>query len=55
MNIRTLVFAGIIATALASAAQAADKPEDLAQSATESSLKLPDAGDDGTRGYSGKP
>ena len=47
MNIRTLVFAGIIATALASAAQAADKPEDLAQSAAESWLKLTDAGDAG--------
>jgi hypothetical protein len=47
MNIKILVFAGIIATALASAAHAADKPEELAQSAAESSLKLTDAGDAG--------
>jgi uncharacterized protein DUF4019 len=42
---RILVCAGIVAAALAAPARAADKPEDLAQAAAESWLKLADAGD----------
>ncbi len=47
MKIGTLVWAGIAAAVLAAPARAADKPEDLAQSAAESWLKLSDAGDAG--------
>lgn len=45
MKIRTLVSVGIIAVLGALSVRAADKPEDLAQSAAESWLKLTDAGD----------
>ena len=47
MRMRTLVYAGIIAAVFAVTARAADKPEDLAQTAAESWLKLTDAGDAG--------
>lgn len=42
---RTLVCAAILVAALAAPARAADKPEDLAQAAADSWLKLTDAGD----------
>ncbi len=45
MNVRAFLFAGMVAAALAAPARAADKPEDLAQAAAESWLKLTDAGD----------
>ena len=45
MRIRILVFAGIVAAAFAGPVRAAEKPEDLAQTAAESWLKLIDAGD----------
>jgi hypothetical protein len=44
VRIRILVCAGILAAAFAATARAADKPEDLAQTAA-SQLKLTDAGD----------
>ena len=47
MKIRALVCVGIVAAVFAGSARAADKPEDLAQSAAESWLKLTDAGDAG--------
>ena len=47
MKIRALVCAGIVAAVIAAPARAADTPEDLAQSAAESWLKLTDAGDAG--------
>jgi hypothetical protein len=47
MKIRALVCAGIVAAVFAAPAPAADKPEDLAQSAAESWLKLTDSGDAG--------
>ncbi len=47
MKMRTLVFLGFIAAVFAATARAADKPEDLAQTAAESWLKLTDAGDAG--------
>jgi hypothetical protein len=47
VKIRALVCVGIVAAAFAGPAGAADKPEDLAQSAAESWLKLTDAGDAG--------
>lgn len=45
MKIRSLVGVGVIAAAIGLVAWAADKPEDLAQSAAESWLALTDAGD----------
>jgi hypothetical protein len=45
MGRRTLVCAAIVAAAFAPPARAADNPEDLAQTAAESWLKLTDAGD----------
>jgi hypothetical protein len=45
VRIRILVCAGIVAAAFAGPVRAADKPEDLAQTAAESWLKLIDAGD----------
>jgi Protein of unknown function (DUF4019) len=45
VRIRILVCAGIVAAAFAGPVRAADKPEDLAQTAAESWLKLTDAGD----------
>lgn len=45
MRIRILVYAGIVAAAFAGPVRAAEKPEDLAQTAAESWLKLIDAGD----------
>ena len=47
VKIRTLVLVGIIAALFAATARAADKPEDLAQAAAESWLKLTDGGDAG--------
>ncbi len=47
MKIRTRIVAGIIAALFAATAGAADKPEDLAQAAAESWLKLTDGGDAG--------
>lgn len=47
MRIRGLLCVSIVAAACAASVQAADKPEDLAQSAAESWLKLTDAGDAG--------
>jgi opacity protein-like surface antigen len=47
VKIRALVCAGIVAAMTAAPAGAADTPEDLAQSAAESWLKLTDAGDAG--------
>ena len=47
MKTRALVCVGIVAAVFAGPARAADKPEDLAQSAAESWLKLTDAGDAG--------
>jgi len=44
VKIRALACVGIVAAVLAAPAQAADKPEDLAQTAAESWLKLTDAG-----------
>jgi hypothetical protein len=44
MKIRGLGWVAIVALVAASAAWAADKPEDLAQAAAESWLKLTDAG-----------
>ena len=45
MKFRALVCVGIAVAVCAAPAPAADKPEDLAQSAAESWLKLTDAGD----------
>ena len=45
MNLRAFLCAGVVAAAIAAPARAADKPEDLAQAAAESWLKLTDAGD----------
>ena len=45
MRKRILVYAGIVAAAVAGPVRAADKPEDLAQAAAESWLRLSDAGD----------
>ena len=47
MKIRALVCVGIVAAAFAAPARTADKPEDLAQSAAESWLKLTDSGNAG--------
>jgi len=47
MRIRDLVGVAIVALVVVGAARAAEKPEDLAQSAAESWLKLTDAGDAG--------
>jgi len=47
VKITTLVLVGIIAALFAATAGAADKPEDLAQAAAESWLKLTDGGDAG--------
>lgn len=47
MQIQALACMGIVATLFAAPALAADKPEDLAQSAAESWLKLADAGNAG--------
>jgi len=47
VRIRLLLCAGIVVAALAAPVRAADKPEDLAQAAAESWLKLTDAGDGG--------
>jgi hypothetical protein len=47
VKIRTVVIAGIVAALFALTARAADTPEDLAQRAAESWLKLTDAGDAG--------
>ena len=44
---RVLVYVGIVAAVFAAPARAADTPEDLAQGAAESWLKLTDAGDAG--------
>jgi hypothetical protein len=44
---RTLIFVGLVAALVAITARAADTPEDLAQRAAESWLKLTDAGDGG--------
>ena len=45
MNYRAFLWASIVAAALAAPARAAGKPEDLAQAAAASWLKLTDAGD----------
>jgi opacity protein-like surface antigen len=45
LMMRAVVWAVVLAAALAPPALAADKPEDLAQAAAESWLKLTDAGD----------
>jgi Protein of unknown function (DUF4019) len=47
VNIRAVAYVGIAAAAFAGLVRAADRPEDLAQSAAESWLKLTDAGDAG--------
>ena len=47
MTIRTIVIVGLVATLCAATARADDTPEDLAQRAAESWLKLTDAGDGG--------
>ena len=47
MKIRVLVGVGMVAAAFAAPAPAADTPEELAQTAAESWLKLTDAGDAG--------
>ena len=47
MKIRALVCVSIVAAVFSAPAGAADKPEDLAQSAAESWLKLTDAGNAG--------
>ena len=47
VKIRTLVIVGLVAALFAATARAADTPEDLAQRAAESWLKLTDAGDAG--------
>ena len=47
MKTRTLVIVGLVAALFAATARAADTPEDLAQRAAESWLKLTDAGDAG--------
>jgi hypothetical protein len=47
VKIRVLACVGIVAAVFAGPARAADKPEDLAQSAAESWLKLTDAGNAG--------
>jgi hypothetical protein len=45
VKIRFLVYASVMAAGLAAPVPAADKPEDLAQRATEAWLKLSDAAD----------
>jgi hypothetical protein len=45
MKIRVLASIGIVAAVFAGTARAADRPEDLAQTAAESWLKLTDQGD----------
>ena len=45
MTFRASLCVGIVVAALAAPARAADRPEDLAQAAAESWLKLTDAGD----------
>jgi hypothetical protein len=45
MRIRALACVGIVAAVFAGTARGADKPEDLAQTAAESWLKLADQGD----------
>ena len=45
MSIRTVLLVGVVAAACAAPARAAETPEDLAQKAAESWLKLTDAGD----------
>jgi hypothetical protein len=45
VSLRAFVFVVIAAAVLGAPARAADKPEDLAQAAAESWLKLTDAGD----------
>jgi uncharacterized protein DUF4019 len=45
LNFRAFLRGVMVAAALAAPARAADKPEDLAQAAAESWLKLTDAGD----------
>jgi hypothetical protein len=47
VGIRVLVWLGVVAAVFAAPVRAADKPEDLAQTAAESWLKLTDAGDAG--------
>ena len=47
MKTRALMALGVLSVLLAGRASAADKPEDLAQAAAESWLKLTDAGDAG--------
>ena len=47
MTIRTIVIVGLVATFFAATARADDTPEDLAQRAAETWLKLTDAGDGG--------
>jgi hypothetical protein len=47
VKIRAVVSVGIVVAVLAAPVRAADKPEDLAQSAAESWLKLTDAGNAG--------
>ena len=47
MKKRAVVLVGIVAAMFAGPARAADKPEDLAQTAAEAWLKLADAGDAG--------
>jgi hypothetical protein len=47
MKIRALACMGIVAAVFAAPVRAADKPEDLAQSAAESWLKLTDSGNAG--------
>jgi hypothetical protein len=44
VKIRVLAYVGVVAAVLTAAAQGPDKPEDLAQRAAESWLKLSDAG-----------
>jgi len=45
MKFRALACVGMVAAVFAATARAVDKPEDLAQAAAESWLKLTDAGD----------
>ncbi len=47
MKIRAFLCVGIVVAMFAASARAAEKPEDLAQSAAESWLKLTDAGNAG--------
>jgi uncharacterized protein DUF4019 len=45
VSVRAFLCFGVVAAALAAGVHAADKPEDAAQAAAESWLKLTDAGD----------